>query len=374
MDRAKLLSEKLPDIESDGSSENNQEQALRDFLALYALTQEDDSETDNGTWEELDVKNDGARAALFGKGDKSGGLISGVLIGGAGVKQPDGRITGQNPLDNIEKVLSKLDVTHQQKSLHHNHFHIFMRAPTRTEIVSTNNLLAEDDAVEYTQMSVNEEQRVAAQTMLDELQPQLDFNQGDIAMLLMDTPPEVPAMYAPVVIAQAPQAQEPAKTDRTMGVCHLVNSFDLSVSDDPQSPIYVISPAATVSDYMAVFEKRYLGIEGKATLLQAPSHGELKITASGNYRYTPIANYIGSDRATFLVEIGDLKVKAVYHFKVIDGGAIGGTEGYDKKNCPKGMYWKISTTSDPNGNLIVTSVDYQRQIPMQYHSPRTPPR
>ena len=175
------------------------------------------------------------------------------------------------------------------------------------------------------------------------------------------------AQYAPVIIAQATQAQDTSGTDRTIGVCHLVNSLGVTGRDTPLSPVYVISPAATVSDYINMFEKWKVGLDGKATLLNGPEHGVLKedgeVSPWGqDYRYTPVANYIGADRATFLVEIGGLKVKVVYHLKVIDGGAIGGTEIQDKKNCPKGWVWKISTTSDANGNLVVTAVDYQPPI------------
>jgi hypothetical protein len=141
-----------------------------------------------------------------------------------------------------------------------------------------------------------------------------------------------------------PQDQVAAKIDRTIGVCHLVNSLGVSGRDDPQSTIYVISPAETVSDYIKGFEKQYVGLEGIITVLQRAEHGELKEEDRKYYRYTPAANYIGPDQATFLVEIGGLKVKAVYHFKVIDGGAIGGTEDNDKVNCPKGMFWKISAS------------------------------
>lgn len=144
----------------------------------------------------------------------------------------------------------------------------------------------------------------------------------------------------PIVIAQT--SQTPIKPDRTIGVCQLVNSTGAKSGSDPRSPIYAVSPVPTVSDYINMHEKRHSGLEGKATLLQKPEHGVLKEEWNQNYRYLPVADYLGNDSATFMVEIGDLNVKAVYYFKVIDGGAIGGTEDQDKKNCPKGMYWKIS--------------------------------
>jgi len=271
-----------------------------------------------------------------------------VLIGGEG--------TGQNPFNNIRSVLAALNVTANNKAAHHNHFHIYMRAPTRVDI--TQNLLAENN-VGQAESELSDAMRIAAQVLLDEIQPQLNLNQGDINMLFMDVPPDVPVMYAPVVIAQATQAKDATKLDRTIGVCQLINSLTGDIGRDPQSLIYVIVPVLTVSDYINRFEKRFVGLEGKATLLQGAAHGTVKDEGDQYYRYVPNLNYLGSDRATFLVEIGGLKVKVVYHLKVINGGAIGGTEADDKQNCPNGMFWKISSTLAPNGNLIVTSVEYQ---------------
>ncbi len=160
-------------------------------------------------------------------------------------------------------------------------------------------------------------------------------------------------------MAEAPQPSQrnqPILIDRTIGLCHLVNSTGVGSGSDPLSPIYVISPAESVRDYLGVIEKKFFSYEKeiKVTLIQGPEHGILKAKASGDYRYTPEADYIGTDHATFLVEIGDLKVKGVYNLKVIDGGAIGGTEGQDKKNCPKGMYWKISLAPKSTESVIWT--------------------
>lgn len=146
---------------------------------------------------------------------------------------------------------------------------------------------------------------------------------------------------APFEIAQTSQVS--ARTDRTIGVCHLVNSLGVSGRDDPLSPVYIINPSMAVRYYHAVAENKEFGYEnnGKVTLLQGPEQGTFEMGTTGG-RYRPNTNFIGSDRATFLVEIGGIKVKVVYHFKVIDGGAIGGTEEEDKQNCPKGRAWKIS--------------------------------
>ncbi|MCK9530752.1 MAG: hypothetical protein M0R77_09360 [Gammaproteobacteria bacterium] len=43
-------------------------------------------------------------------------------------------------------------------------------------------------------------------------------------MFVMDVPPEVPPQYAPVVVAQASQAQKGPEVERTIGVCHLATN------------------------------------------------------------------------------------------------------------------------------------------------------
>lgn len=152
----------------------------------------------------------------------------------------------------------------------------------------------------------------------------------------------VPSVAATETNSSQTPAQNPTKTDRTIGECHLVNSINPLRTFRPESPIYSVNPIETVNAYFVIIEKRDVGLEGRTTLLHGPEHGAVKEEWNQNYRYIPNPDYLGSDQASFLVEIGGLKIKAVYHFKVIDGGAIGGTEDNDKVNCPKGMFWKIS--------------------------------
>ena len=214
---------------------------------------------------------------------------------------------------------------------------------------------SDNAAVVQTQIEVSEELHAAAQALLAEVQPHLNFEQGDVTMFVMDVPPDVPPEYAPVVIAQASQAQKNnVKTDRTIGVCHLIESQMAS----RLSAVNAISPLRAANGYFSQFEQREVGLEGKVTVLQGPEHGELRLyesTQSGRY-FPADTNYVGLDRATFLVEIGGFKVKVMYFFNV-KPGFPGGTEGYDpyedKKYCPKGPAWKISLNeNDPNGSLI----------------------
>ncbi len=174
-------------------------------------------------------------------------------------------------------------------------------------------------------------------------------------MFAMDLPPDMPAQYAPIVIAQASQAQKgDAKVDRTIGVCHLIDARP----SERLSAVNVTSPLGVASVYLEKQEHRKLDWKSwKVSVLQGSKHGELKVTPSGNYRYYPTPDYRGSDRATFLVEIGDRKVKVRYFFKVMQSTPPG-MEGYDphenKKLCPqgKGRVWKISLNpDDPGGGL-----------------------
>src|SRR6266705_2510582 len=135
---------------------------------------------------------------------------------------------------------------------------------------------------------------------------------------MIDMPDVSPQYARVVVIAQASQAQEgDAKTDRTIGVCHLIENPPIP----PGSAVNAISPALSVWDYLK--KQEYLTPEqltaetfktAKTSVLQGPGHGDLRTTLSGNYRYFPASDYFGPDRATLLVEIGDRKVKLIYFF------------------------------------------------------------
>ncbi len=379
VERAKQLSEKLPDIVQNNRSINNQEQALRDFLALYALTRED-AVSGNGTWDDLKtiLVNKDARKHLFGDGTKAGGLISEVLIGGQEFKKKNGVIVkdkngqpiklNQNPYDNMNKVLAGLDITSSTSKDHHNHFHIVLRTP-KLEPIDTppKKLLADNPALEQIQTGVSEELYAAAQALVAEMQPYFNLQQGEINMFVMDMP-DVPPQYAPVIIAQAVQTQQQApegskKVDRTIGVCHLIEN----PSNPPGTAVNVINPLRATNAYVDRVEHREIGLDGKVTVLQGPKHGTLEyLGGEGYFVYRPTPDNFGSDRATFLVEIDGRKIKVVYHFKVTSE-AGGGTDGYDpymqKKNCPKGDVWKISLNpDDPNSPI------YSFEMPSQLSS------
>ena len=178
------------------------------------------------------------RSTLFPYTTLFRSLISHVLIGDKDL----------NPYDNIrKKVLKGLKINSLNSYLHQNHFHITLQAPGLVPITSTKNLLANDAVIGETQKLANEALNIAAQALLNEIQPQLNLNpEQEVIMFVMDIPPDVPAQYAPVIIAQAARPQKTAtKFDHTIGVCHLIEN----PAGSP-SAVNSLSPVLLVWDYL----------------------------------------------------------------------------------------------------------------------------
>ncbi len=124
-------------------------------------------------------------------------------------------------------------------------------------------------------------------------------------MFVMDMP-DVPPQYAQVMIVQASQAQQSAgKTDRTIGVCSLVQNPMREAAFNEVGPI-----GAALVYFHNIGELLDVG-SGAATVLSQPRYGTLKPNADapGGYLYLPKPGYFGPDRATFLVEVGGKKVR-----------------------------------------------------------------
>jgi hypothetical protein len=150
--------------------------------------------------------------------------------------------------------------------------------------------------------------------------------------------PDVPPQYAPVMIVQVSQAKQSAdKADHTIGVCSLVGN--------PMRPeaINGVGPIAAATAYFLNAGNHEAVGRAVVRVLSNPQHGTLEPNADapGGYVYLPKTGYFGPDRATFLVEMRGKTVRMEYFFKVSDGGADGDYE--DKKLCPKGISWKISS-------------------------------
>jgi hypothetical protein len=181
--------------------------------------------------------------------------------------------------------------------------------------------------------------------------------------------PNVPPQDAPVMIAQANQAQPgDVKAIRTLGVCFPAPNKIYSLEN-------VIEPKGGARAYLRMYERTSVDGPATITVIQQPKHGVLRLVTeadrgtlfssgsgpllpnAGLYAYLPAEGYEGRDRATVLVEQGGVKVKVEYFFQAFSG-VIGNTGVQDR--CGKtGPYWKISSTLDANGNSTISSIEYQ---------------
>ena len=180
-------------------------------------------------------------------------------------------------------------------------------------------------------------------------------------MFIMDVP-NIPAQEQPLMMVDATATQSSVqKFDRTIGVCHLSESPFV-----PKSAVNSLSPALAVKNYYR--EQEHYTIEGqpRVSVLQIPAHGELKDGGEGHYAYLPAKGYIGNDRATLLVEVSGKKVRMEYFFRVMQSipqEYEGLPSVEERSNCPKKVpVWKISSTTDANGNNFITAVDIQSPI------------
>ena len=157
---------------------------------------------------------------------------------------------------------------------------------------------------------------------------------------------------------------------RIVGVCHPApnNNFD---GDN------VIDPKGSALDYLWMYEHKKVGdyrsVPATVTLLQAPKHGAVRglteadrgkffSDSSGpldpsdpGYAYLPSEDYLGKDKAIFLVETAGVKVKVVYFFQAVAGA--GDVNHYCRKT---GYSWKISATLHPDNTSTLTSVDREK--------------
>jgi len=175
---------------------------------------------------------------------------------------------------------------------------------------------------------------------------------------------DVPPQYTPVIVAQASQAKQ-ANYDRTIGVCHPIENQE----ESRLSAVNGISPIMAAVTYIEDIERHkfekstFVSVyqNAKMTLLQAPKHGELLLDSDSGAYFSSDYSYEGPDSATVLVEVGDYKVKVIYHFVLmsdVPGSSEQGTATDNKRICPNGYIWKISSTLDANGNSTITSIDY----------------
>jgi len=228
--------------------------------------------------------------------------------------------------------------------------------------VAAQNLLADNAALSSATVVSDDTLQAAAQALLDDIQPGFDFEEGEVSMFVMDMP-DLPPQYEQVMLVQASQSQQTkAQYERTIGLCALINNPP-NAPKEPWAGSDGLSPVVAVSNYFRAVENnldfKYEG--GRASVLEKPKHGVLQATDGEGYYYFPEAGYLGTDRATFLVEIAGRKYKAVHYLRVMEIVPEDGR--LDKRYCPNGRWWKISLNpDDPN------AAQYTFEYPSQWVS------
>jgi hypothetical protein len=178
-------------------------------------------------------------------------------------------------------------------------------------------------------------------------------------MLLFDAlSPEIPA----AIVAQAKTKLRSDGLYGAVGACVVVaksvhyESGELSWISEKA----IASPAGAA---MILFQEHpvdldesldlLLKAEDGMTVIEYPKHGDLE-KRPGDFIYKPSPNYIGKDRAIFMVEFEGYRIKVIYHIHVTEetvnyDGTLGEWKNFWKKYCPQ-QTWEIlpeSLNSDP---------------------------
>jgi Matrixin len=272
---------------------NNQVAAIKSFLGLYDITQKN-----NGSWNAIVLTNEvqgsnTIKTALFGDGEKDGGLINKVLVGGTKTKQ--------NPLYNINTILGRLGVNVKPEAAHHNHFHIYLRVPKILTL--SQNLLAEnsgDQAQSDASSATNLNSANHALGVTDMFFPALDTTQ-----------PIIQAEQAVYVSAKA--SKNPSK-NKLKPQLILEECIGLETQTDQGE---IISMAGALSLYWSnKFKLKDVPDfkNAKITILKQPEHGVLtdvsRVTIDGPlYRYTAKVGYTGIDKFSYIISVDGMNVQ-----------------------------------------------------------------
>jgi hypothetical protein len=273
-----------------GAPNNDQQSALKNFLALYDITQ--------GARTTLAGQIKGGDTstilnALFGDGTQATGLVDKVHIGSD---------TGRNSYQNIRDVLARLGITSTPVVAHQTHFHIYLRPPIALPL--TQHLLADALGENNTGVPLVDTTATNANQAFD-LSYTEDAQSGEATMLLSLLVPAVPPLVDVPVAPPAMVAQAATnKINMTLSACEGVKT-----PDDPQGQLGgTLDPAGWYQVYMQNKFGKHLPIDGaKVTLLVGPTHGKLE-----NPRwYTPEHGFLGQDKVIHLVELGGKRIKVI---------------------------------------------------------------
>ena len=158
-------------------------------------------------------------------------------------------------------------------------------------------------------------------------------------------PPEQTSTRPPMLIVAA---ANPSK-ERVVGACLPVKGGELA-----EGVLFAFGGAA--QDYLIRYEHKdpmdvdisRVQIKLLAVTRQ-PEHGSLTKIKNDPYQailYRPDAGYYGKDRVEATVAVGNDIVRVVYNFVVQRKDIERLQPAEDRKLCPKGLFWKISGSSE----------------------------
>lgn len=114
-----------------------------------------------------------------------------------------------------------------------------------------------------------------AQAWLDLVKADLNLTEGEVTMFIPDMP-NLPPQDAPVMIAQANQAQSGNTTKvRTFGVCSPKPNKYYSLDN-------VVIPITSAGKYLLGYESRTPPASATTTILQPPKHGVLRLVTQAD--------------------------------------------------------------------------------------------
>lgn len=347
-----------PTVMAGEMTHNARDTEARDNEGLQAtLATIIDDIANNGTWEELPIRNgEAVRTVLFGSGvQNQKQLFQHIWIGG-----PAGTKINQIPMNNykaVNYVLKKLGFDGDQNGLstaptqtHFNHFHIDLRPPQLVEIKSSSNLLT-DSKVEISKDAMRDLIAESALTFKDEM--------GEIEMLFTMDMPIDDIHNQPVIVAQA-KASANLK-ERKVGVCDAVPNMSYPRDTYEESPL---GPIPTAGHYLWLYEFKadqkseveqskirniLMAMEQDAVVevMKSPKHGVLSEVPHITYLQGE-EGYFGKDRVVIVVKMGGYKITLNYIIKYINapiGNAQEGESTYCDRYNPYHM-WKLSETTD----------------------------
>jgi len=331
---------------------NDQQGGLRDFLALYNVSQEDRTE-----WLTPKLVNGGTKTAaqikyLFGSVEDKNGLIPQVHIGGTG---------GANPYRNMNAILKSLGIKSSPVASHETHFHVYFSPPAAKEIDDPKKMITpsfyEGNQAIYSAISSSNLQ--SAESLIDYAKT---LTEGDVEMIFNAEVPFVQMQNASSL------QTAPAKTLRAIEYVECRDVGNQAYHDGAAVNNFVIGGAVFTAlgykfnpkgfDYLIPDKVRF---QTKYYVVTAPKHGEVYQSEEDKkhwlYSYRSVEGYTGQDSFTIGVDTFSRSGKEV-HFKLKFNLAVMEELGNEPQLCES-----MKFSSLPNSPV---SISWDLPIPVNF--------